>query len=80
MNDRSFDKLTTGCLSLVICGVAGLLLMLPLITIFDAMNWGYFNSWAIWHGTFIIVWPTFTLMSIGVLRAIRRLRKPRNPK
>lgn len=69
--NRSVDRATTGCLSIVISVVAGFFLLTPLMGIFDAMHWPVFHSWGMWHGSIIIAWPALTLLSFCVLRVIR---------
>lgn len=69
------DRMTTGCLSVVIAGVVGFFLMIPLAMLFNAMNWPLFHGWGLAHGSFILAWPLLTLLSFGLLRGFRWLRK-----
>ena len=78
MSDQGFDRATTGCFAGIICLVVGFFLMIPLIWISEAMNWGIFSGWAVWHGTFLLAWPPLSLLSYGLLRGIRWFRKSEN--
>jgi hypothetical protein len=45
MIDRTFDQATTGCLSVVISAIVGFHLLIPVMAVFDAMDWPIFHSW-----------------------------------
>jgi hypothetical protein len=45
MIDRTFDQATTGCHSVVISAIVGFHLLIPLMAVFDAMDWPIFHSW-----------------------------------
>ena len=70
MIDRTFDQATTGCLSVVISAIVGFHLLIPLMAVFDAMDWPIFHSWGIWHDSIIVAWPALALVVLGVLRSI----------
>jgi hypothetical protein len=44
--------------------------MIPLMAVFDAMDWPIFHSWGIWHDSIIVAWPALALVALGVLRSI----------
>jgi hypothetical protein len=56
----------------VAAAIAGFFLMIALGALFDAMYWPLFNSWALAHVTFPLVWPAFTIV---VFLALVRLEK-----
>ena len=41
-------------LRVVVAAILGVLLLVPLALLFDAMNWAFFNSWGLAHGSFVI--------------------------
>jgi hypothetical protein len=44
MIDQTFDQTTTGCLSVVISAIVGFHLLIPLMAVFDAVDWPIFHS------------------------------------
>jgi hypothetical protein len=48
--------------------VLGLLLMVPLGMLFDAMDWPLFHTWGLAHGSFVIAWPMLACISFFLLR------------
>lgn len=71
--DPEVDKQRSGktemrrLLRIVASIVLGFLLMAPLATLFEAMNWPVFHRWGLAHGSFIIAWPVLTLIAYGLL-------------
>ena len=50
--------------------VLGFVLMWPLGLLFDGMNWPFFRTWALAHGSFVIAWPMLAFLSFGLLRSL----------
>ena len=79
MNDPNRD-LKSGCVQFIVSTACGFLLVFPLGLLFDKMNWPFFHSWGLAHGSFVLAWPMMTLLSFGVFRGILRLRGAKDSK
>jgi len=55
--------------------ILGFALMFPLGWVYGVRNWPVFHSWGLVHGAFMIAWPLLTLVSWGVIRGARSLRR-----
>jgi hypothetical protein len=53
----------------------GFLLMFPLGALFNAMNWPWFHSWALIHGSLVIAWPILSVVGFLSLRVLGVIRK-----
>jgi hypothetical protein len=47
--------------------ILGVLFMLAIGLLFDAMNWPMFHSWAIWHGSIVIALPACCGLAFGLV-------------
>lgn len=66
MNRDEARKIVGWSISIVI----GFFLMIPLGLLFDALNLPVFNSWALFHVSFMFTWPTLSWICFRIVSRV----------